>query len=120
MISKIKRLRVPPEARIIGSNLRILREASGFSRAEAARLLRVSVQQVQKYETGQNRFPVEKLYALRAAFGVSYERFFAGLGREETKDSRDVEAWAIYQKMRKLDDLPLKRKIRKIVNVLTD
>ena len=56
--------RVPPETAIIGANLRRLREKSCLSQREVGAALSVSFQLVQKYETGANRLPAEKLYLL--------------------------------------------------------
>ncbi len=71
--------RVPPEARIIGANLRRLRHKVGLSQVDLGCSLDVSFQQVQKYENGQNRLPIEKLYLLKHLYGVPYEYFFAGM-----------------------------------------
>ncbi len=70
--------RVPPEARIIGANLRRLRHKAGLSQVDVGKRIDVSFQQVQKYENGQNRLPVEKLYLLKHLYDVPYDVFFAG------------------------------------------
>ena len=70
--------RVPPETAIIGSNLRRLREKACLSQREAAQALGVSFQQVQKYETGSNRLPAEKLYLLKHLYDAPYSQFYAG------------------------------------------
>ncbi len=54
---------------------------AGLTQVKLGRALGVTFQQVQKYETGDNRLPVEKLYILRHLYGVPYERFFEGFGR---------------------------------------
>jgi DNA-binding transcriptional regulator YiaG len=77
--TKKARKRVPPETGIIGGNLRHLRRRSGLSQSELGHILDVSFQQVQKYENGQNRLPIEKLYILKHIYGVPYEMFFTGM-----------------------------------------
>ena len=80
-----KRLKhVPPEAKIIGGNLRYLRRERDLSLQAVATILDVSFQQIQKYESGQNRFTLDKLYKLKHYFNVPYEDFFKGLGRCDT------------------------------------
>lgn len=74
-----KTRRVPPEAAIIGQNLCALRRRSGLTQQEVAALIDVSFQQIQKYERGENRLPVEKLHILKNYFSVPYDDFFAGL-----------------------------------------
>ena len=63
----------------IGRNLRALRLRYGLSQEALGELLGVTFQQVQKYENGANRLPVEKLYRLHRHFRVPCEYFFAGL-----------------------------------------
>lgn len=64
--------------RQIGRTLRTLRQSRGLSQERVAALLGVTFQQVQKYENGANRLPVEKLYRLHRHFGVPLDYFFAG------------------------------------------
>jgi transcriptional regulator with XRE-family HTH domain len=79
MNTELKKYRVPPEAKIIGSNLRALREAAGFSQNEIGKILHISFQQVQKYESGKNRIPIEKAYVLKHVYNVPYAKLFTGL-----------------------------------------
>jgi transcriptional regulator with XRE-family HTH domain len=78
MIYPEKRKRVPPEARIIGMNLRHLRRQAGLTQLDIGKSLDVTFQQVQKYEAGQNRLPIEKLYLLKHLYKIPYEDFFNG------------------------------------------
>ncbi len=79
MLKPLKNKRVPPEALIIGINLKLLRERTGLSQNQVGRLLGVSFQQVQKYERGINRLPIEKLFVLKHIYNVEYTEFFFGL-----------------------------------------
>ena len=65
--------------RQIGQNLRELRKNSGLTQQDIATALGVTFQQIQKYEKGTTRLPLEALYQLRTLFGVGTDRFFAGL-----------------------------------------
>lgn len=97
----------------LGRNLRVLRLGAGFSMADLSRHLAVSYQQIQKYEQGTNRLPIEKLYALKCLYGVPYESFFDA-AREIP---RDLDS-AIHNKISKIKDSGLKNKIWKIIGVL--
>lgn len=71
--------RIPSESVVFGKNLRRLREQAGLSQIRIGAILNVSFQQVQKYERGANRLPVEKLYILKHFYDVPYARFFKGM-----------------------------------------
>jgi transcriptional regulator with XRE-family HTH domain len=64
MARKTKRLPEGSFYRDLGNNLRVAREASDRSQTEVARFLDVTFQQVQKYENGTNRIPVDRLISL--------------------------------------------------------
>ena len=55
----------------VGSRLRNCRENAGLSRSEVGRLMGVSFQQVQKYETGLNQLSVSRLLQFCGALGTS-------------------------------------------------
>jgi transcriptional regulator with XRE-family HTH domain len=54
----------------IGKNLKNLREIQGCSQRQIADILGVTFQQVQKYEKGANRLPLDKLHALKIFKGI--------------------------------------------------
>ena len=68
----------------IGRNLKRLRLENGLTQKDIANVLGVSFQQVQKYETGQNKLPIESLLYLKGYYGTSFETFFIGLGNGTT------------------------------------
>ena len=74
---------VPEEAKIIGENLKNLRIARGLNQKDLSEILDVTFQQVQKYEKGINRLPIDKLRMVKRAFNVPYELFFIGLDDDE-------------------------------------
>lgn len=57
----------------IGENLRLLRQVVGLSQRDLADILGVSYQQVQKYEAGSDRIPVEGFVRLRTTLGISMD-----------------------------------------------
>jgi len=85
MVEKIK---MGNEASIIGENLKALRLSHGYSQRQIAAELGTSFQQVQKYEKGQNRIPVEKLYRLKFFLNVPYSSFFDGLPVDNVRQKR--------------------------------
>ena len=111
--------RVPDEAKVIGANIKFLREATGLSQYEIGHILDISYQQVQKYERGENRFPVEKLHRLKHFYNVPYEIFFRGLidVHGSGEKSRDI---SVYVKLGSLKNKALKRKIENILHILLE
>jgi transcriptional regulator with XRE-family HTH domain len=114
--------RVPREARIIGANIRYLREAAGLSQQDIAKILGLSYQQVQKYECGLNRFPVEKLFSLKHFYDVPYELFFRDFPHRDTPaiSLADPQGWNAHVALMRLQNPVLRRKIEKVIFILTE
>lgn len=108
--------RVPQEARIIGANVRRLRLAAGLTQREIAAALGITYQQIQKYEIGQNRFPVEKLHDLKLFYNVPYEVFFGGLN-PGMEGGIDLSLCGL---MGELKDRALKHKIEKVIRIFLE
>lgn len=88
--------RITEATKIIGQNLRDLREIHGFSQSYVAMQIDKTFQQVQKYENGSNRLPSEILHQLKQFYGVQYDCFFKGL---------DAPAPHEHLKLEKLDEM---------------
>ena len=63
----------------IAQKLKTRREELGIKRKVIADRLRVSYQQIHKYETGKNRIPASRLYLLSQLLHVPVGYFFEGL-----------------------------------------
>lgn len=74
---------------VIGRNLRRLRRDAKMSLQEVGDILGVSYQQVQKYETGANRLPLQCVPPLCDLFGVPAEAFLDGIMKADHKPARD-------------------------------
>lgn len=98
-------------SKIIGRNIRHLRHAAGLSLKDLADFLGISHQQVQKYETGQDRLPVDKLIRLQFLYQVPYETLFSGIQKNILEER--PEEWALFVKLSRLEDRALKSKITK-------
>jgi transcriptional regulator with XRE-family HTH domain len=70
-----KRLPEGPFYRDLGCNVRTARSAAGKSQNEVAEFLDVTFQQVQKYENGKNRIPLDRLVSLAAYLEVPILQF---------------------------------------------
>ena len=65
----------------IGMKLREKRKKSGFTIAEIAEKIGVSMQLIQKYEQGRARIPAGALYRMAVSLGASPADFFEGLNQ---------------------------------------
>ena len=64
----------------VGARIRNLRLRNKLSQEEVGRRLKISFQQVQKYEKGTNRVGASRLSELAKIFGVSVDAFFSEVG----------------------------------------
>jgi transcriptional regulator with XRE-family HTH domain len=60
----------------VGARISLRRSALGLSQSGLAQRIGVSFQQVQKYETGQNRISASRLHRVAEVLGTSVETFF--------------------------------------------
>ena len=60
----------------VGARVSLRRSALGLSQSALAQRLGISFQQVQKYETGQNRISASRLHHMATVLGASVEAFF--------------------------------------------
>ena len=60
----------------VGARISLRRSALGLSQTALAQQLGISFQQVQKYETGQNRISASRLHRVATVLGTSVEAFF--------------------------------------------
>jgi len=108
--------------RQVAQNLQRLRSVSGLSQSQVAEALGVSFQQVQKYESGANRLPLEKFYLLSQLFSVPQSYFFHGIEEAGAGQSPlmkcDPELLRLCRKISALPDRSLRNKITRTIHVL--
>lgn len=109
----------PPDALeninvLIGRNLRKLRTQRGMSQDQLSTILGVTHQQVQKYESGKNRLPLEKLLLIKEYFGISYDLLF-----EKSSTSQPAyDCQTAMHQLERMKDPKLRRKIITAVHIL--
>ncbi len=99
--------------KIIGQNLKSLRLSYSVTQKEISKILHVTYQQVQKYESGKNRLSAEDLFILKEYFGVSFDVFYDGI-----KTSQSTKTTELVDKISKIKDPDIKQKISKIIDIL--
>ena len=69
----------------VGARIRNLRLRNKLSQEEVGRRLKISFQQVQKYEKGTNRVGASRLSELAKIFNVSVDAFFSEVANSSAK-----------------------------------
>ena len=75
----------------VGARIGLRRSALGLSQTALAQQLGISFQQVQKYETGQNRISASRLHRAATVLGTSVESFFPPVA---TASGRSDDGWS--------------------------
>jgi len=100
-----------PFYRDLGANVRTARSAAGKSQTEVAEFLDVTFQQIQKYEKGTNRIPVDRLVSLAGYLEVPLLQFINPSESDSEFQSlasqfSDKEFHALIEAWRTLKDRP--------------
>ncbi len=115
--------KVGSEFRIIGQNLRAIREQYGYSQKKIGEILQVTFQQIQKYERGQSRIPVEKLYLLHKFYNVPFAVFFENVEAHLYGPSAELQSLnisVVCSRLQTLRNEALKNKICQVVLILAE
>ncbi len=97
----------------VGRKLKQARTLRRYSQTDVARRLKLSFQQIQKYEIGSNRIAASRLFELSKILDVSTSYFFEGLA-EETATPAD-NAMDILSAVASIKDEQLKSRIIKFI-----
>jgi transcriptional regulator with XRE-family HTH domain len=73
-----------PVDKIVGTNVRALREIRGMSQKELAAAIGVAFQQVQKYEGASNRISASRMVQIAGALRVPVGKLFDGVKGGDT------------------------------------
>ncbi len=74
----------------VGNRLKLRRLSAGLSQDALGKTVSVSIQQIQKYESGTNRISCGKLYQLATFLNVQVEYFFDGLEKKNKSEGIDL------------------------------
>lgn len=107
----------------VGERLRERRSLMGYTQESLATHLKLSHQQVQKYETGANRISAGRLYELSRTLGVNVSYFFDGFDEtapatEQKHGGTNRSAIEIAQNFSEIKDPSVKSTISSLVKML--
>ncbi len=89
---------------MVGQRVRARRAALGMSQTELGRRIGVKFQQVQKYESGQNRVSASRLWAIAEALDVPVVHFFEQLPVGSASDAGRADFLGDARAMRLVSD----------------
>lgn len=107
----------------VGARIGLRRSALGLSQTALAQKLGISFQQVQKYETGQNRISASRLHHAAIALGASVESFFPPVETVRAPDdsweplrliSATVDGRALVAAFTRIDDRELRKALARL------
>ncbi|MGZ9099506.1 MAG: helix-turn-helix domain-containing protein [Brevundimonas sp.] len=112
----------------VGARIGLRRSALGLSQTALAQQLGISFQQVQKYETGQNRISASRLHRAATALGTSVETFFPPVetARGATEDgwtalrliTATADGRAVAAAFPRIEDRDLRKAVARVVRAL--
>jgi transcriptional regulator with XRE-family HTH domain len=112
----------------VGARIGLRRSALGLSQSALAQQLGISFQQVQKYETGQNRISASRLHRAATVLGTSVETFFPpvetvrGAADDSWRQMRSItgtaEGRTVAAEFPLIGDRDLRRAVARIVHGL--
>lgn len=114
----------------VGARIGLRRSALGLSQTALAQQLGISFQQVQKYETGQNRISASRLHRTATVLGTSVETFFPPV---ETARGAADDGWArmrvitatadgrsVAEAFPRIEDREIRRAVARIIRALAN
>jgi transcriptional regulator with XRE-family HTH domain len=111
----------------VGERIRVRRAELGLTQEQLAQALKVSYQQVQKYETGANRISAGRIYEIARKLDVDISYFFEALGPDELSEQTPLEhggrqrsAIELVRKFAQIQDPQVRSAIAGLVKAIVD
>ena len=79
----------------VGTKIRLTRASRGISQQQLSEMLKISFQQLQKYERGINRISASRLWEVSQSLGVKVSYFFYGADGEEGQEIEEISTRTI-------------------------
>jgi len=98
-----------------GKAIRNLRQSKNMTLSEVAQRVKISYQQLQKYEKGVNRLSIDKLYDIAKFLGIEIYNFFPG---GPPLDKTSLQMIALADAFSAIDDEESKQLVIKLIDKL--
>lgn len=93
--------------RKIGQSIRVQRQLAGMTMGKLADRVGLTGQQIQKYETGQNRVAASTLYSIALALDVRWPDLLGYMGKERPPSPGAARLVKIYENLPRQSQLAL-------------
>ncbi len=108
----------------VGANIRQLRQRIGMSQEKLAEHLKITFQQVQKYEKGTNRVSASRLVEIARVFNVTVSALFEGAAEANAGEipalpAMSSEAQKLAMDFETITDANVRLSIRSLVKSLS-
>ena len=112
----------------VGSRIKLRRQLLGLSQGKLAKALRLTFQQVQKYEKGTNRVSASRLFAIGSTLNVPIVYFFDDMPSKMAEmdappldgPTIDRETVAFVRHYELINSREVKRRVRALIKTLGD
>ena len=100
----------------VGKAIRNLRQSKNLTLNEVAGRIKISYQQLQKYEKGTNRLSIDKLYDIAKFLGIEIYNFFPGANM--SFDSDNLQKMAAGDTFATIEDVESRQIVLKLMEKL--
>jgi len=109
----------------VGERIRMRRTQLGLTQEDLAGALKISYQQVQKYESGANRISAGRMYEIAQRLGVEIGAFFDGLDTTQMPEplehgGRSRSIIELVRNFSQIEDPSVRAAVSGLVKSLTD
>jgi transcriptional regulator with XRE-family HTH domain len=102
----------------MANRFRAVRRLACYSQEEIGKIVGVSYQQVQKYESAIDRIPAVSLYMVAKALNVSVKEFFPESSLTPSNDAINNEVWVTARKLMAIKNPTIRKKISSMISSL--
>jgi transcriptional regulator with XRE-family HTH domain len=113
----------------VGNRLRLRRTELGMSQEELGRRLKLTFQQIQKFESGSNRISASYLYEIAQILRVPVSYFFSDVSSSKRRKDMPVtlqkflmsaEGLSLWRAFSKVDDDTVRQRVIALVKAVAD
>jgi transcriptional regulator with XRE-family HTH domain len=118
MVNATKKLTKKNNMKEMANRFRAVRRLACYSQEEIGKIIGVSYQQVQKYESAIDRIPAVSLYMVAKALDISVKEFFPESTLNPANDIINNEVWSVARKLMAIKNPVIRKKVSSMISSL--